>query len=47
MCKVLKAEAGGIGGQGVWRPVTLGFRPTNESAGMKQYLAGGFVIRKA
>jgi len=28
--------------------VTLGLRPTNESAAMKNYLAGGFVaVRKA
>ncbi len=47
MCRVLKAEDGGIGGKGLWRPVTLGFRPTNESAAMKQYLGGGFVVRKA
>ena len=47
MCRVLKAEDGGIGGKGLWRPVSLGFRPTNESASMKQYLGGGFVVRKA
>jgi nitrate reductase alpha subunit len=48
MCRVTKAEAGGIGGRGLWRPVTLGLRPTNESAAMKSYLAGGFVaVRKA
>jgi nitrate reductase alpha subunit len=47
MCRVLKAEDGGIGGKGLWRPVTLGFRPTNESTAMKQYLGGGFVVRKA
>ncbi|OGK74906.1 MAG: molybdopterin oxidoreductase [Candidatus Rokubacteria bacterium GWA2_70_23] len=47
MCRVLKAEDGGIGGKGLWRPVRLGFRPTNESAAMKQYLGGGFVVRKA
>jgi nitrate reductase alpha subunit len=45
MCKVTKAEDGGIGGKGLWRPVTLGLRPTNESAAMKIYLAGAF--RKA
>jgi nitrate reductase alpha subunit len=39
---VVKAEDGGIGGTGLWRPVTLGLRPTSESAAMKQYLAGGF-----
>ncbi|MEX2146319.1 MAG: molybdopterin-dependent oxidoreductase, partial [Candidatus Rokuibacteriota bacterium] len=48
MCRVTKAEEGGIGGKGLWRPVTLGLRPTNESAAMKRYLAGGFVaVRKA
>jgi nitrate reductase alpha subunit len=48
MCRVTRAEAGGIGGTGLWRPVTLGLRPTNESAAMKNYLAGGFVaVRKA
>jgi nitrate reductase alpha subunit len=47
MCRVLKAEDGGIGGRGLWRPVRLGLRPTNESPAMKQYLAGGFVVRKA
>jgi nitrate reductase alpha subunit len=47
MCRVLKAEDGGVGGQGLWRPVTLGLQPTNESAAMKQYLGGGFVVRKA
>jgi nitrate reductase alpha subunit len=47
MCRVLKAEDGGIGGKGKWRPVTLGLRPTNENEAMKQYLAGGFVVRKA
>ncbi|HUF94355.1 MAG TPA: molybdopterin-dependent oxidoreductase, partial [Candidatus Limnocylindria bacterium] len=48
MCRVTKAEEGGIGGKGLWRPVTLGLRPTNESAAMKHYLAGGFAaVRKA
>jgi nitrate reductase alpha subunit len=47
MCRVIKAEDGGIGGKGLWRPVTLGFRPTREGAAMHQYLGGGFVVRKA
>jgi nitrate reductase alpha subunit len=42
MCRVLKAENGGIDGKGLWRPVTLGLRPTNESAAMRVYLAGGY-----
>jgi nitrate reductase alpha subunit len=40
--KITKAEPGGIGGKGVWRPVALGIRPRNESDAMKRYLAGGF-----
>ena len=48
MCRVLKAEDGGIGGRGRWRPVELGLRPANEGPGLRQYLAGGFVrVRKA
>ena len=40
--KITKAEPGGVGGKGLWRPVTLGIRPRNESDAMKRYLAGGF-----
>ncbi len=43
LAKFTKAEDGGIGGTGVWRPVTLGLRPRAESDAMKQYLKGGFV----
>jgi nitrate reductase alpha subunit len=45
MCRVLKAEDGGLGGQGLWRPVQLGLQPTNESPAMKLYLAGRFGVR--
>jgi len=48
IAKFTKAEDGGIGGKGAWRPVALGLRPTNENPAMKQYLQGGFVkITKA
>ncbi len=48
LAKFTKAENGGIGGKGLWRPVALGLRPTVENAALKQYLVGGFVkIRKA
>jgi nitrate reductase alpha subunit len=43
MCRVLKAEDGGLGGRGRWRPVALGLRPANESPALRQYLTGGFV----
>ncbi|MEW5853619.1 MAG: molybdopterin-dependent oxidoreductase [Myxococcota bacterium] len=38
-----KAEQGGVGGEGLWRPAALGFRPTYENAAMKQYLGGAFI----
>ncbi len=41
--KITKAEPGGIGGKGVWRPVAKGLRPTYESEEMKKYLEGAFV----
>ncbi|MFN3326618.1 MAG: molybdopterin-dependent oxidoreductase [Bryobacteraceae bacterium] len=40
--KISKAEPGGIGGKGLWRPAALGIRPKYESEAMKRYLAGGF-----
>lgn len=46
--RITKAEDGGIGGQGKWRPVALGLRPANENDALKQYLQGGFLrTRKA
>jgi nitrate reductase alpha subunit len=41
--RVTKAEAGGADGQGTWRPVQQGLRPTYEDAAMQRYLAGGFI----
>lgn len=41
--KITRAEPGGMAGNGLWRPVTLGIRPTYESPAMKTYLTGGFV----
>jgi nitrate reductase / nitrite oxidoreductase, alpha subunit len=43
MAKFTKAENGGIGGIGRWRPVDLGLRPTNESEAMRRYLRGEFI----
>ncbi|WP_415064244.1 molybdopterin-dependent oxidoreductase [Bdellovibrio sp.] len=44
--KITKAESGGVGGQGRWRPASLGFRPTYENQAMKEYLKGRFMKRK-
>ena len=47
VAKFTKAEPGGLGGKGLWRPVALGLRPTVENPALKKYLGGGFVrIRK-
>jgi nitrate reductase alpha subunit len=48
IAKFAKAEDGGLGGKGLWRPVSLGLRPAAENDALKQYLSGGFVrITKA
>ena len=44
--KITKAEPGGIGGSGDWRPVTLGLRATNESPNYQQYLRGALITRR-
>jgi nitrate reductase alpha subunit len=41
--KVTKAEDGGVGGDGPWRPANDGYRPTYESDAMRRYLAGDYV----
>ena len=43
MVRITRAEAGGIGGKGLWRPASLGLRPTYENEMMKRYLAAGYV----
>jgi nitrate reductase alpha subunit len=43
LVRVTKAENGGLGGVGVWKPATQGFSPDNESELMKRYLAGELV----
>lgn len=41
--KFTKAEPGGLGGQGLWRPASLGYRPTYENEAMKAYIKGQFL----
>lgn len=40
--KITRAEPGGIGAKGLWRPAALGIRPQYESSEMQMYLTGGF-----
>lgn len=41
--KITRAEPGGLEGQGLWRPASLGVRPRYENQEMLQYLAGAFI----
>lgn len=41
--RVVKAEDGGIGGKGLWRPASLGYRVTYENESMKKYLKGEYL----
>jgi nitrate reductase alpha subunit len=41
--KITRAEPGGIGAHGLWRPAALGLRPRYENAEMQTYLAGEFL----
>jgi nitrate reductase alpha subunit len=45
--KITRAEPGGLGGTGLWRPAALGFRPTVENTAMQAYLQGRFLQVKA
>ncbi|GAB4349864.1 MAG: hypothetical protein Kow0099_33110 [Candidatus Abyssubacteria bacterium] len=44
--KITKAEPGGIDGQSLWRPASLGIRPTYESDTFKRYLTGGYIRKE-
>ena len=41
--KFTKAEDGGIGGNKLWRPAKLGYRPSYESDAMKKFIDGDYV----
>ena len=43
--KITRAEPGGIGAEGLWRPAAQGLRPSYESEAMKKYLQGGFTSK--
>ncbi len=40
LVRITKAEDGGLGGKGVWKPATTGFTPDAESEFMERYLKG-------
>ncbi len=48
LVRVAKAEDGGLGGVGIWKPATTGYSPDNENEFMERYLRGELVtVRKA
>jgi nitrate reductase alpha subunit len=47
LVRITKAEDGGLGGKGVWKPATTGYTPDNENPFMARYLEGTLVKRKA
>ncbi len=46
LVRITKAEDGGIGGKGIWKPATTGFGPVGDSAVNQSYLAGALTIVK-
>jgi len=40
LVRVIKAEDGGLGGKGLWKPGTNAFAPTNQTPENLAYLAG-------
>jgi len=40
LVRITKAEAGGLGGHGIWAPATTGYGPTGKSKENLDYLAG-------
>ena len=41
--RVRKAESAGVGGEKLWRPVSLGLRPQQPSEAMVAFLGGQFI----
>jgi nitrate reductase alpha subunit len=41
--KITRAEPGGLGAKGLWRPAALGLRPGYERSALKTFLSGGFI----
>jgi nitrate reductase alpha subunit len=41
--RITKAEPGGIGGKGLWRPAEKGLRPGYENDAFKVFLSGSFI----
>ena len=43
LVRITKAEDGGLGGRGVWKPATMGMTPDAENELMQAYMRGDFI----
>jgi len=43
LVRITKAEDGGIGGKGLWKPAKSGYSPGSETPQNQRYLVGGYV----
>lgn len=46
MTRITRAEAGGLGGKGLWKPAEKGLTPRHESDALKKFIAGKYVSVK-
>ncbi len=46
MVRITKAEAGGLGGKGLWKPAAKGLTPRYETDALKKFIAGKYVTIK-
>jgi nitrate reductase alpha subunit len=44
LVRISKAEDGGLGGSGIWKPATSGYSPGESTAQNQRYLSGGYVV---
>lgn len=44
LIRITKAEDGGLGGTGVWKPATSGYSPGETTDRNQRYLTGGYIV---
>lgn len=44
LIRISKAEDGGLGGSGIWKPATSGYSPGESTAQNQRYLSGGYIV---
>ena len=44
LIRITKAEDGGLGGSGIWKPATSGYSPGESTSQNQRYLSGGYVV---